>query len=366
MLIISLASSALLLLVANALMLARMPRGAGARLACSALACTAVAIPLVFGLAAMALQGLLLCGAVAICRWARGGPPTFFGLSCGATLLAYLQFGVLMAQPEQGYARLRAVHPRESMEMRRPVSAPMLADAAPLAEGLRRLDPPEGAIPDQPRDYRERQLMRLHERAVELFVDSPGFGVERVFHLREQDTDPARPGSRSAPEWSPGASPRLAVADEAPPGRLLDLANPAGFGDSFKDRWHVAGFEPHRSGRVPDAASQWEVESIELMGLVVHHEPAVYTSARLPRMHELAEIPTRPPDGFEQLGLLALRRGEDIVTAEVDGGMRMLGAIRATGSCLGCHGDKRGELLGAFSYALRPAGSPLGLALTLP
>ena len=51
-----------------------------------------------------------------------------------------------------------------------------------------------------------------------------------------------------------------------------------------------------------------------------------------------------------------LRGGEDLVVADAGVNLRMLGAIRSAEKCVDCHGGKRGDLLGAFSYSL--AGRP--------
>ena len=55
---------------------------------------------------------------------------------------------------------------------------------------------------------------------------------------------------------------------------------------------------------------------------------------------------------LEADGLDALRKGDELFVRD----HRMLGAVRATKQCLECHGGNRGDLLGAFSYTLRPAG----------
>ncbi len=47
-----------------------------------------------------------------------------------------------------------------------------------------------------------------------------------------------------------------------------------------------------------------------------------------------------------------LRGGEDLVVAEAGVNLRMLGAIRSARLCVDCHGGKRGDLFGAFSYSL--------------
>ena len=85
---------------------------------------------------------------------------------------------------------------------------------------------------------------------------------------------------------------------------------------------------------------------------MLHEKPVAYVSANLPRMDELKKAPTRPLDRFESGGLEKLRGGEDLVTAEAGANLRMLGAIRSARQCVDCHGGRRGDLLGAFSYTL--------------
>ena len=115
----------------------------------------------------------------------------------------------------------------------------------------------------------------------------------------------------------------------------------------------IVGFQTHRFSQIPDPTERWKVQHLELVSLLLHDEPKVYVSPDLPRMDRLHGVPTRPLDRFEEFGLDAMHRGEDIFTAQVDEGVRMLGAIRNTEKCLSCHGGKMGDLLGAFSYALR-------------
>jgi hypothetical protein len=53
---------------------------------------------------------------------------------------------------------------------------------------------------------------------------------------------------------------------------------------------------------------------------------------------------------------MELSDGEDLFIANKDNIVRMLGALRATKTCLKCHDAEIGDLLGAFSYTLRPPG----------
>jgi hypothetical protein len=117
-----------------------------------------------------------------------------------------------------------------------------------------------------------------------------------------------------------------------------------------EDRHHVAGFRPHRFSRLPEAERlQFKIETIDLVGLLLHPEPLAYVSANLPRMDKLRAAPTRPLDEFESVGLEKLRAGEDIVGAKAGDHLRMVGAIRNLKQCVQCHGGERGDLLGAFS-----------------
>jgi hypothetical protein len=154
---------------------------------------------------------------------------------------------------------------------------------------------------------------------------------------------------------------------------VIDFASPRGFG-YIRDRQHVAGFEPHRFGqvpapvdgwrvqedlgdrfsRVPAPVQRWQVQTLDLVGLLLHEEPVVYVSDHLPQMSEVRDTPTRPLDRFERLGLATLRQGEELFVSRSGESLRMLGAISSTRQCIACHGGKRGDLLGAFTYTLSP------------
>ncbi len=212
--------------------------------------------------------------------------------------------------------------------------------------------------------YREFQLRLLHEQAIGLFINSPGFGDFRTPRptawslasgLRREPV-PLQLAPRAPGVWSPGDGVSTPGGLEAPLGAILeailDFVNPAGFG-FIKDRGHVAGFDTHRFSQVPAPANRWEVQALELVSLLLHDEPAVYVSDHLPRMEHRRGQPTRALDRFERFGLGALRQGEDLFIASESEGVRMIGAVRSTAQCLVCHNCQRGDLLGAFSYALR-------------
>jgi hypothetical protein len=269
-----------------------------------------------------------------------------YGLACWAALGT-------MAR----YERLREQYPFESMEAR--VPAPRLAVSGPQIK-----DGPlfivEGDLDKSGGGSRAHSLRRLHEERVQLFASSPGFGVARVMgpewglKMRPREGQVEQPGS-----VPPKALDQpLSAADEPDLlslhlAGILDFVNPWGFG-YVKDRQHVAGFLPHAFSDAPRPVRRWAVERIDLIGLLVHPETVAYVSERLPAMDELRGAPTRPLDAFEAAGIDAIRGGQTLYFSPPDGRSRMLGAIRSVHQCVGCHGGERGDLLGAFSYSLRP------------
>ncbi len=103
------------------------------------------------------------------------------------------------------------------------------------------------------------------------------------------------------------------------------------------------------------------IDRVELVSLMTTDEPSVYV------LDEIAEPPKarlarrRPLDEFEQLGLDAVRRGDDLVSTK-EAPNRMFGAIRAAENCLECHtGAKKNDLLGAFTYYLETSIDKLEL-----
>src|SRR5205823_6400228 len=102
----------------------------------------------------------------------------------------------------------------------------------------------------------------LHEERVQLFVNSSGFGAARMLRPSEEWLtvklrDPV-------PQPSPLAYAPVSAGEKTPEPKvwggeglyslhqfaILDFAYPEGFG-FFKDRRHVAGFQPHQFSRAP-------------------------------------------------------------------------------------------------------------------
>jgi hypothetical protein len=345
---VTLGLSAIVLLFANGI--ARGVRFGGALFVVS----TLIVLMSLLAFPVVALQGILFVVASYVWRVSRRGPSSFLSLSCGATLIAYGLLAMVVLPSLREFGRLRALYPYESMEERLPVkTAPIsLTLSAPATERLVRL---EAEIPEHGNGYRTYQLRTLHEETVELFVSSAGFGFGRMLRPTERglrvnlrrEPIPLQPGSQSKLVWSPGDW-------ERPTDSIGDFVNSRGFG-FFKDRQHVAGFETHQFSAMPELSNRWKVRTLELVSLLLHDKPEVYLSDHLPQMDRAHKQPTRPLDGFERFGLQALEEGDDMFITKHDDSVRMLGAVRSNSRCVACHGNQRGELLGAFSYVLTSA-----------
>src|SRR5262249_7530452 len=147
--------------------------------------------------------------------------------------------------------------------------------------------------------------------------------------------------------------PAAAAALNQHEANVLHFANANKFG-FVRDREHVAGFLPHEFIDRPAGFRSRKIEKLELVSLLKFDEPAVYISNELPKMKDLKDAKTRPLDSFESQALTALRGGDDLQVQSNPDYIRMLGSIRALKQCVKCHSVERGDLLGAFSYQLRP------------
>lgn len=303
--------------------------------------------------------------AVALLAWSVGRR-RFWPYSAAAVAVGYLVVFFWLVRPDLAeYAQLRRDYPFESLagrlpEPRRAEHPP--TDPAALAELDERARRELG--------WQDRDLRALHEDATELFVNAQGFGATRMRPGPSRhgiEYDGHGPTPRQPHVGSPEPVPAGEARDAGPLRRLhadavFDFVNPGGWG-YVKDRTRVAGFRPHRFSRVPDgrppwgetgAKPAWEVETIELVGLLLRPEPVVYVSDKLPAMDRLREIGTRPPDGFEAAGLAVLRAGKDHYAAAAGDRLRLVGSLRNGQTCQTCHGGEVGDLLGALSYTLRP------------
>ncbi len=354
MLYFSLVVSGLLLIAANWTARGRYPVGGTVGVSVVAVVapmCLMTTLPVVV------LQAVLLCVALLVLLIPGRGRRLYVPASVVATLVAY---GITTWFAVEREERLRQQFPIESLEDRLP---PRPTTGRPAPADPDRLDYLESTFDRENflADIRDRNLRRLHEDRVGQFANSYGFGVGRMSSLNEYTLERGlrngppvpQPGpgpDRSPPDkWEPVAGSGF---DHLHTASVLDFLNPAGFG-RFESRGRVIGFQRHGFSKVPDPADTWKVGTIDLIGLLLHPTPVAYVSANLPRMDELRGAPTRPLDPFETAGLEALAGGNDLFVRGSDRQVRMLGAVRSTKQCLGCHGGDRGDLLGAFSYTLR-------------
>ena len=112
-----------------------------------------------------------------------------------------------------------------------------------------------------------------------------------------------------------------------------------------------------RSGRLDLGRARYAIDRLELVGLLKHSAPVVYTPVRHTG-RAADDFRGRALTPFETRALAALRAGTDIEVgaATPSGTLELVGALRGDGSCLKCHKDKKaGDLLGAFTYRLRPS-----------
>lgn len=294
----------------------------------------------------------------------KAGRPLFTIASIAALAFAYWSLFDAAEKKTERYEELREKYPFVSMASRVPEPK---SHGNLTTEQSVQLDKLEnnliGALPHPSRSY----LRKLHDDRVEQFVGRPGFGFDRMGSVTEESIK-WELGYRENQESK--KQPVMPLPSNDPAGELLisgsldgtlsrlhehsvyDFVNPVGFG-YVKSRTQVSGFQSHRFSEVPKSQTGWSVNSVELVGVLVHDTPAVYLSEHLPRMDELKGAKTKPLDVFEKEGLAELEKGEELFVRGKDDSARMMGAIRNAKQCVECHGGQRGDLLGAFSYRLK-------------
>jgi hypothetical protein len=201
-----------------------------------------------------------------------------------------------------------------------------------------------------------RLAARLHHEALTHFYSDPSNGVSRLPLVYERIVR-----KWTTPYFSPG---ELGTDDPIPSRNDLRKIHRSSLKD-FSTRTPPATTPPQpRFGRTANIhwktfdrnRKVWEVNSLDLIGLIKHPRPVAYVSEKLPEMNKLHAVPTRDLDEFEYSGLSLLESGKDLYARSDKGVIRLLGAVRAKTSCLACHTTKKeGDLLGVFSYTLREA-----------
>ena len=307
----------------------------------------------------MLVQAVGSCFAVLGLKSPRYGRTLASALTVAACLLAWGFMTWRATDHWRKIDELRSEFPLVSIEDR----SPEPRESTPFSdESLTKFEQGTG-IPSTSRN-RNWYWEQLHDDYAKSFAGTPGFGPSRMFTPLWMKSQMRRNTELPDPVPQPGV-----LRDEIDPsgdavpdakvrdffgfhaGSIGSFVNFKGFG-YLKSRREVAGFTPHAFESEPKPQVPYTLERLELVGLVRNPEPAVYVSEFLPRMAELGSLATRPADGFEAAGLLRLSGGEDLVANAVGPKVRLLGAIRNMTACVECHGGRRGDLLGAFSYRL--------------
>jgi hypothetical protein len=285
----------------------------------------------------------------------------FWPISLIVVILAY-SFGFSIAiEKSLRKKNLQKQFPLESLAERLPIPPPQLHHVF-TPYSAKQMDQIDDKISISLYSHRRQALYSVHKNVVYEFVNSPGFGVTRMDYLtissfmKPMDISPVEQSLAGfSPEPPPkGEMPFVGALDDFRSMHLaatVDFVNPDGFG-YIKDREHVAGFQSHAFRKKPEM-KDFEVQSVELLSLLLHPESAVYVANQLPAMEQLKSVPTRSLDKFEANGLEAIRKGEDLHVAHYGDRLRMVGAIRNSTKCIKCHGGQRGDLLGAFVYSLQ-------------
>jgi hypothetical protein len=245
---------------------------------------------------------------------------------------------------------------------------------------------------------RDRIMTEFHGRTANIFTTVPGFGMERMMPVYER-----------IPWEVPHFSTNDVEVEQAPatPKMLKDLF--AKSLEAFEKR--EAAKEPKAKPIVPAPAADVfvfiadpkspgrvqgqtiiggiQLRMLDLIGSLDPAQPKIYSGGKafelvrsknrfgggLPA--ELKEkapekdakkddnphfgtAEDRPLDLFESIGLNELIDGKETFIRTKDNVVRMLGALRASESCLKCHTEhKRGDVLGAFSYTFVDTGRVL-------
>jgi hypothetical protein len=239
-----------------------------------------------------------------------------------------------------------------------------LGEPANAGVNLTENDRPRAKVPSNGRghvaapDLLQRALERLHKEALTRFLMADGNGQRRMIIFPEKVKSEWK-----IPWWSPGE-----IAEPTPVRDSSDLAKI--HAESVRDytdpkaapALHAAplvivGEDPilFKDAMRKLKEKDWDIKTLDLIGLVKHEHPVAYVSEKLLEMKKLKDTPTRLLDFFELAGLEELNKGEALFIRSKDETIRMLGALRATGECVRCHQCDEGTLLGAFSYTLRPA-----------
>lgn len=120
-----------------------------------------------------------------------------------------------------------------------------------------------------------------------------------------------------------------------------------------------------QSGSLVLEGDRLRVEDVQLIGIAKHDPPIVHAGTFMGFQYTDSKTDVPRSEGgrdltaSELLAVRAFAEGHPLVVNPQAGGLRVIGPIRATASCLTCHRRKKtGDLLGALIYQLGPVKLP--------
>ena len=166
----------------------------------------------------------------------------------------------------------------------------------------------------------------MHQYFTKMFVRSPGFGVSRL------------------------AAPNIEVVPRSPSQPMKQVASHPKQASPIPDPKPLKSFRGLRIKGKP-----FKIESQNLIGLK-EETPRVYLQNGMAALGRegLDHYETRPLSPTEAYALKKLRDGEKVVYSITDDHRHYLfvGGLYADQTCLKCHDESEGDLLGAFVYSM--------------
>jgi hypothetical protein len=233
-------------------------------------------------------------------------------------------------------------------------------------------------------------LHDTHANAVQIFSQAPGFGLTRMIVLRkkvEEEVVILSPGELDTN--SPLAQEPLLIKANKGFTEFFAEAEPQLFDDRLRGNLFLPvnnGKSDNKAGDTdktkPAANELWQIETLNLVGLLDAKKPVVYDSFKVRnewiKMHveginkdgvtvKTNDTPAaksdknglpagaRLPNMFEEAAIQKLLQGQSLFVYGQEDTIRMMGALHAGNQCIRCHDVKEGDVLGALSYTLRKA-----------
>jgi hypothetical protein len=219
---------------------------------------------------------------------------------------------------------------------------------------------PEETVPLELPGYREEERSRRAQKPANPTRKRDGLTYDSILQRKNSD------GTLTRPKPAEPMPPTSCQSVEPAPKNTDKFSGPYYVHESAVHWFETtSGFGFWRMGGITNKRGQFlgatVIDRVELVSLLTDYVPSAYVLDEMATPTLTRQAKRRHLDKFEQLGLEAVRRGEDLVwTPEAP--TRMFGALRANDRCLECHTNaKEGDLLGAFTYYLEMPVDQLGV-----